>query len=359
MNNNAKKFKIGRVLNPPVMSRPTILYKKIVLLYPARLNAMALDPSKIAVNISGVYSPGEIIFSVEIFKKVSIQARKDRRIFIKTTSKRPRLLLHAARLMQKALRVKHGFDISVEVGEELRHCGLGSSSGLIASVAVGINELYGNPIKACTLMAYLAQNHGEEIDGDSKCLQRVQCIGGSAAAGLVKAGMIILSGVAVPVVTMNISDEYKVVIGIPKDFQAPDAKALMKLEIENMHKFIKTGKEYGPMIGYRILHETLPAMATGELEKASRIIFDYRFNYGSIRNCSFVYPRITAIASRVRHLFEDDKADTLALSSVGPAFFAITKQPKVCIQEFEKAGMRVFLTKINNSGYKVLRRQKA
>lgn len=333
-------------------------YKKVVLRYPSRLNAMAIDPSKIRINRLGIYTPGEILFPIQIFKKVGIEIRTDHRILIHTKSLRTHLILHAARLMQKALKVRRGFNITVEMEREMRHCGLGSSSGLMAAVAASINELYGNPISAHDLIKYLAQNHGEEIDGDEKNLQRVQCIGGSAAAGLVHGGMITLAGVGVPVATMRIAKDRKVVIGIPRDFIAPDAKTLMRKERQHMSAFVKTGKKYGATIAYHILHTTLPAMREGNLKVASRIIFTYRFKYGSIKNCSFVYPRMNQIAQSIQGLFTREDVDTLSLSSVGPAFFAITTNQTQCRTAFEKAGMRVFVTKINNDGYKVLYRRK-
>ena len=157
---------------------------------------------------------------------------------------------------------------------------------------------------------------------------------------------------------MSIPNDRHVVIGVPRDFRAPDAKTLMKLEMENMQKFINTGKKYGSTIAYQILHTVLPAMFEGNLKMASRVIFDYRFKYGSIKNCSFVYPPIVKIARNIQHIFNRPEVETLALSSVGPAFFAITKHPTSCRQIFEKIGMRVFLTKINNDGYRIIKKVK-
>ena len=54
-------------------------------------------------------------------------------------------------------------------------------------------------IKGNDLIKYLAQNHGEEIDGEDFYLNPVQCIGGSAAAGIYKAGLILLAGESSPI----------------------------------------------------------------------------------------------------------------------------------------------------------------
>ncbi|MEX0917053.1 MAG: hypothetical protein WDZ90_00795 [Candidatus Paceibacterota bacterium] len=348
-------FFVGSVINPikrDVVGALPVL-SEISLRYPARLNAMALDPSQIDVSKRGIYTPGEVIFSVDIFKEVLITLREDNLIVISETSPRHQIITHAVLLMRQALKVKHGFNIDVKT-LDLRHCGLGSSSGLIASVASAINELYGTPIKKAALIPYLAQNHGEEIDDDSHRLQHVQCIGGSAASGLVIGGMKMIAGESVVIASMDIDSSYSVLIGIPNDFSAPDAQHLMELEISNMSKFVATGNEYRYKIGYRVIHEMIPAMIKNDLHSVSSLIFDYRFDYGSIRNCSFVYPRLVDIAKNIRYLYEDGLVDTLALSSVGPAFFAITHHPEKCRSVFEKNDLKVYEAKIVNHGYQIV-----
>src|SRR6266403_2989788 len=178
-------FPVGKILNPITAAVPNSapIFRNIQLKYPARLNAMALDPSKINVNANGIYTPGEVIFSIGLYKVVSLKLRADNNINITEMSPRPQLIRHAALIMRSALGTPCGFDIDVQT-DDLKHCGLGSSSGLIAAVATTINELFGNPIERNVLITYLAQNHGEEIDGDDFNLQHVQCIGGAAAAGL-------------------------------------------------------------------------------------------------------------------------------------------------------------------------------
>jgi predicted sugar kinase len=348
-------FTVGSVLNPYKYNIHEVEphFRAISLKYPARLNAMALDPSQIDVSAKGVYTPGEIIFSVDIYKDVSVTIRNDREIEISPTSPRRQLILHAVLLMRSALKIVNGFNIDVQT-LDLRHCGLGSSSGLIAAVATAINELYGNPIDKINLIAYLAQNHGEEIDEDESKLQHVQCIGGSAASGLVSGGVKVLAGESVPIASMYIDSSYTVLIGVPNDFVAPDSKRLMELEIANMSKFIATGEAFRDKIGYRVTHETLPAMIKGDVRSVGKLIFDYRFDYGSIQNCSFVYPPVLDIAEKIRHLYEGGIVDVLALSSVGPAFFAVTRNPNETRLVFEQNNLRIYQAKIANEGYKII-----
>jgi len=351
-------FKVGTVFNPIDLQsldlRPK--FKTIEIKYPSRLNAMALDPSKIAANDNLQYSPGEIILKIQIYKKVKVSIIDNGGIIIDEKSKRHSLIKHATLLMRKALNVSDGYGIEVENENEIRHAGLGSSSGLISSVACAINEIYGNPISPDDLIQYLAQNHGEEIDGEPNLLSPVQCIGGSAAAGLSSGGLIVLAGKNRVIAHMNIGNEYAAVIGIPSDFKELDSQDLLKEEIKNFDKFIQCGKKYGSLISYRMLHSVLPAMTQGDIRPLGDLVFDYRFDMGSIENCSYCYSRLPEIAQSIRFLKEDGVADMLAISSVGPAFFAITKQPEKCSEIFQREGMVTHTAEIDNQRYQVLNR---
>lgn len=352
------KYRIGTIFNPldKNIDINGLKYRSVKILYPSRLNAMAIDPSKIAKNDNMVFTPGEIVFSVKIYKTVKVSTDNSGLITVSKNTMRKSLIRHAALLMKKAFRFKKGVYIEVDNSSEMKHCGLGSSSSLIASVACAINELYGKPIKAQELVKYLAQNHGEEIKGSNDMIQQVQCIGGSAASGLFSGGMSVITGGSQVIKTMMIPRKYKVVIGIPMDFQARDAYELMEKEEKNLPKFISTGKKFGKEIAYRILHELLPAMNEGNLKPVGDLIFDYRFGMGSIKNCSFVYPKMTTIAKYLSYLKRQQIVDVLSLSSVGPAFFAITTNTNECIFEFEKMGLKTFVAEVENNQYKVLER---
>ena len=258
--------------------------------------------------------------------------------------------------MKGALGFSEGLRISVDNSNEIRHAGLGSSSGMIAGIAAAINEMFGNPIAPADLIQYLAQNHGEEIDGDDKHLNPVQCIGGSAAAGFYKGALLVLAGESRVIATMDIPGIYKAIIGIPKDYVELDSKILLEKEISVFDKFMETGKTYGPKIAYDILHYGLPAMVKGNLKPFGEIIFDYRFNMGSIKNCSYCYPPMVDLATKLAPLFEDNKVDVLALSSVGPAFFVISKDPKTCVEYFERHNLKTIVVELENNSYEVLER---
>lgn len=356
MKNDFEPYKVGTVFNPMKINFENIklLFKSIEINYPSRLDAMAIDPSKIASNNNMVYSPGEIVFSIKLFHKIKIEISKD--LIITENSKRKSLIKHSFLLMKNALGFKENMTIDIDNKNEIKHAGLGSSGCLIAGVASAINELYGKPINHLNLIKYLAQNHGEEIENNEEFINPVQCIGGSASSGNVKGGMIMILGESCIAKTMNINKDYDVIIGIPKDFKPLDSKTALEEELKNIDGFIQCGKKYGQQIAYNILHSMLPAMVNNDISIIGDVIYDYRFNMGSIKNCSFLYPKLIDITNNLSFLKKNKIADVLAISSVGPGIFAITKNKDECLKAFKNENLKVYLTKINNKGYKVIKK---
>ncbi len=359
MKKDFKPYKIGTVFNSLGVNYSGLIpaYKGVEVNFPSRLNAMALDPSKITSNNNLVYTPGEIIFVVKIYSRVTIEiSNKKGEIRISSSSPRHSLINHVVFLMRKALAINDGFYISVEKEDEIKHCGLGSSSNLIAAVAVAINELYGNPIDLETLAKYVAQNHGEEIEGEDNYIMPVQSIGGSAIGGFFDGGMKVITGETCLIKSMDISRKYKVVLGIPKDFQEKDARELLDMEINNFDKFFDTGLKFKNKIAYNVLHKLLPAMTTGDLGTIGDIIFDYRFNMGSIENCSFVYSKLPEVTGELVPLKKKKIAEILAISSVGPGIFSITKEPRFCEDVFKANNLETKVVELENKKYTVKRR---
>lgn len=351
-----KPFKVGTIFNKLKLdlnsNEPK--FREISIKYPARLEAMALDPSKIADNNNLKYSAGQIDFTVAIYKFVNAKIIEEKQDVISDRTNRKSLVKHSIELMRDAIGFKESISIDVEETLSLRHCGLGSSSGLISSVACAINELYGKPIDDKLMVRYLAQNHGEEIDEIDNYIKPVQCLGGSAACGTHEGGMFVLAGENTVIKAMNLSDDYDVVIGVPKNFKHPDSQYLMEKEIENFDKFMQTGIKYGPIIAYKLIHECFPAMEDDNIKPTGDLIFDYRWEMGSIDNCSFVYPPIIEIADKIAFLKKEGHADVLSMSSVGPGMFTVTKQGDFCEKVFKENGMNTYRTKIHNGRYEIL-----
>ena len=358
--NDFKPFKVGTIFNPlgKKFSKLSPSFRSIEIMFPSRLNAMALDPSKITSNCNLIYSPGEIIFKVKLYKKVLVKIYDQAGgIEVSKRTERIPLVLHSALLMKNALGFSNKIFIDVDNQNEIKHIGLGSSSGLIAAVACCINELFSKPIDSAALLRYVAQNHGEEIDNNCHDLYPVQCIGGSAAAGLYDGSMIVLAGENTVISSMCIDNKYKAVIGIPLDFEKRDSQDLMEDEIKYFPKFLECGQKFGSHIAYRMLHEVLPAMKIGDLATIGNLIYDYRFKMGSIENCSYCYKKLPELARKISLLKVNKNADILSISSVGPAFFAITKDYAICEQTFKENNMSTLIVEMDNKSYEIINKE--
>lgn len=332
------------------------IYKEIEISYPCRLDAMAINPSAVCYNDKMIFTPGEVVVSTKKYINVSIKIIDEKnRIICGKNTKRKVLVKHAYVLMKEVLNFEQGLEINVIDDDIPKHCGFGSSSSTIAAVAAAINEMYNHPISNKDLIKYLASNHGEEISDDNENeLKMVQCIGGGATNGLMKDGIIIIAGKSTPICSMQYEGD--IIIGIPKNFEIKDADYLMKKEEENLWKFEETGKKYSREIAYRLLHNALPGMINNSIKELADVVFDYRFNMGSIENCSFVHEQMVEEGNILRKLYENGDCEFLALSSVGPAYFSIIKnenQREKCIAEFEAAGMNIMQTSICNEEYKI------
>ena len=356
--NNPLPVPVGFVRSSPLYTldqgpaRPAHAY--IHMRYPMRLEAMALDTSKIGLQDDGNYSAGQINFKIKLFRDVHIRVGSGNGdIHIDPNAQRPALVRHSAELMRTLLGFTDELEISTSAELELRHCGFGSSSNVIAAVGHAINELYGSPLDPHQLAAYLAKNHGEEIDSSPDMVSPVQCIGGSALAGLANGSIFVVAGAHKIIAEADIPEGYYIVAGVPADYTFPDAHTLLKKEAKQMSKFIRTGKKYGAVIAYRLVHEALPALKDGNIGPIGNLIFDYRFRMGSIRNCSFVYPRMMVLARKLEALKHDGRAEILSLSSVGPGFFVVTRDPKYCTEAFEALNLTTYTLEPYNGGYQI------
>ena len=356
---SSKEFVAGTVFStmPKCAICKLPKYQELCVKYPSRLEAISLDPSKIAEqSADNIYTAGQIDFCIDVFNEIHIKTNENGTINIGRSTLRKSLVLHSARLMQKATGCSLGFDIDVKSNLDFRHCGLGSSSSIIQGVAAAINELFGCPIKPLDLIHYLISNHGEEIKGNDEKLIQVQSVGGSGICGHYKGGLIINAGKAVPIFCINLPEDYKVVLGIPKSFNHPDSNTLMNKELENMDGFKNTGKKYSYEVAYRLVHEAMPGLVIGDYKPCKDLIFDYRWDMGSIKNCSFVCPEINEIAEKLRPLKNDKDIEFISLSSVGPGFFAITKNPTKAVRIFSGLKMNTFTANIYNGKYKITKK---
>lgn len=345
-------FKEFNVISDAVLS-PRLMQDKVMVRFPMRLNGMSLDASVIASGNSTFFPAGEIFFSIEKFITVTVSVARNGILNVADEYGRNSIIRHACLIMCKALNIKPFFEIKAIYDAMPVHSGFGTSGAVIGAVCASINEMYGNPMGHADLIKYIANNYGEEIGDDSDNLQMVQCIGGSVASGFSEGGITIIAGDATPIISERLESE--VIIGIPKDFCVKSAKDLMELEKEHLGGFHMHGKRYAHMIAYDLLHKGIPSLKNGKIADVCDIIFRHRFEMGSIRNCSFVYPHMIEIADNIKFLYTDRLCRLLSMSSVGPAFFIVPNGDKghreTCIKAFEEQNLKIVHTSVFNGRY--------
>jgi len=307
--------------------------------YPVRVNAMAIDPAQIDIRSDRIYSAGEVVISLALTRTVEASLTP-----FEPAGLHPRqaLLDHGSSLVAQA--AGHRTPIYVQMIDDqaaFPHAGLGSSSGTIAAAAAATNELLGRPLAADPLIRYLAQNHGEEESPGSQWLRPVQCLGGAAAAGHLRGSVQVLAGHATCIASIETEPGLRVVLGMPRSYEEIGAEQAMAAEEQALPEFVATGEKWAARIAYRMLHEAIPAMRLGDLRPLGSLVTDYRFDMGSIRNCSFLYPEILDIAKELSPMRRSSDHLAIGISSVGPAFFALTTDPEGAATSFSAGGLKV------------------
>lgn len=335
------------------ISLPKLKHNTVTVNFPMRLNGMSIDSSAIALEGSTSFPAGEIFFSIKKFVTVTVHAAKDNKLHISNGYGRSSILRHACLIMCRALKIEPSFDIEIISDNVQIHTGFGTSGATIGAVCAAINEMYGNPIKRLDLIKYIANNYGEEIENDDSNLQLVQCIGGSVASGFTAGGITIIAGDATPIISEPLESE--IIIGVPTDFYPKSAKYMMELETQHLDNFEIHGQQHAYAIAYTLLHKGIPLLKNGDISEICDIIYRHRFEMGSIKNCSFVFPRMIDIADNIKYLYTNKLCRLLSMSSVGPAFFIIpdgnTRHEEICIKALECQNLKVFKTAIFNRPY--------
>jgi len=353
-------FHAGKIFNPlkNVSRNPSLSFKHIEVVVPARINNMVLDTKTLVNPIKDkVYHAGEFMFSVNVntYAKLTVIPDGKSNIIISSKCKRPSLVKHAASIMQKTLNLKESVIIEANNERYYPHAGFGSSSSIITAVAVAINEAYRKPLSARQLVLLISQNHGEEIAGDNNRIIHVQCNGASPLAALYEGGMQLISGEATVVLREPIPEKYYFVFGIPKSYKVYDAKKLMKIEESTFPEMIKRSKDYSKDMAWKIIHEMMPAMKNHDMMTVGDVLEYYRFETGSLASDALTWPELY---TNMKKLKKERKGPIkiISTSSCGPLIYALTTDKKKAIVLFKKLNMETFVVTPNNSGYTVLKR---
>jgi predicted sugar kinase len=357
---NLEIFDAGKIFNLHLrkIKKARLKYSNVGVTVPARLNSMCFDLKSLTnPEKKFVYNSGELAFSVNLETYCKIKILKDgkKEVKISKNTKRKSIVKHAALIMQKILSITDSIIVEANNIQDYPHAGLGSSSSLITTVCIAINEAYGNPIKKRDLVLIISQNHGEEISNNNDQLIHVQCNGGSPSVALLKGGIQIICGETQPVLKRKFPKGYYFVFGIPKFYKRHDAKDLMEIEEKQFPRMLKSSEDFSREIAWKVLHELLPAIDRNDLLKVGEIIEFYRFKTGSLMTDSQTWPELyNTLKELVR--FRDEITPIISVSSCGPAIYAVTKDPAKIEKIFQERDMKCFKANPENRGYRILNR---
>lgn len=184
------RVNVGDLENPPskddFIKDAILSYKNIKINAPYRLCPIVFDMEKLTIKEEdGLFNYGELSFTVDALDNTitEIKIREDDKIIAYDTNHREPIVLHTAEIIRKSLKIKDGLEITTSQTNK-RHMGLGSSAALGSSVARGILELYGMPMKTDRIPHFLACNYGEEDNSNSSKLIPVQSHGATATSQL-------------------------------------------------------------------------------------------------------------------------------------------------------------------------------
>lgn len=356
MNNTFNSFNPWEIFNNPVEDKNFNIfpkYKKLEIEYPSRINAMAIDPSKISWDDNTkLYSAWEVVFSIDHPISISVEISDESRI----EWSREILIQHWYELFKNVTWCKESHVIRVNNHDELKHVGLWTSSRLISWVITALNHLYWKPLSPIEVIQLASQNHWEEMSNDNSKLKHVQSIWWSAASWQFAWWLQILAGNWQVIFNQDIDNDYKIMLWIPNDFKQKSAEELMKLEIDAMDWFIDCGKKYWPEIAYNILHVLMPASKEGKWDIVWDVILDYRKDKWSVKNCSFCYDWLEDLFDKLVPLKKDWLVDVISVSSVWPGIFALYKEKnwKEIEYKFKELDMNTRKFNINNDRYKTI-----
>ena len=348
-------FPVGQVMNPlrdKLQCDPRPRFSQVSTRQSARLEPMVLDYGLLVdIPKPQVCLAGAVAFGVEIPTIAHVRLKgKPGEIHIEEQVTRPSIVRHAALIMQSALGVLDGLTIDVEAPHRFVHAGLGSSASLQVAVASAINYLYGQPITPAALPGYLAQNYGEEIEGDPDQLIPVQSIGDTAAVGFMGGGMVVVAGEATVIARMHLPEHKSFIIGIPHWYRPQDSLTVFSSDSRVFDRMLQAGRESRYEVAYQVLHLMLPAMVNGDLRAIGEVMWQARCSEQNLNHYDTRYPGLKRTALRLRELMKAQKVDVLSISSAGPIIFAYTSYVNEVTQEFYRNSMEVAVAKPNNTG---------
>lgn len=342
---NFKHVKIGDLVYPLAdgfSNKITVEYKRVRASVPGRLFALFKNiKGLVEQEPTGEFNYGEVSFGVNLRTHADVSLYDT--LHVTESSRRASIVRHAAEITRRQVKYSGGLLIEANNDFPYRHVGSGSSAALYTATALAINKLLGEPIQKEKLPRFLAQNYGEEIDGDHENLITVQCTGGTSWMGLM--GGIILVDKSQLKYRMAIPEELGYVIGVP-DYPKPDAKGAMAREAGGIFQNIMDKLPEMDRFHREVFHDVELAIKDSDIIKVGKGIYN-AFSYDPFMQLfDNMFPGIKVLFWKLRDLMQKHSPVATFISSAGPGIVTVCEKhkEKEIMDCYEKLGIDYLLT---------------
>lgn len=297
------------------------------------------------------YRVGYLAFAIDLRTDIYIKPNDSPETFVINEHRKKNIALHATRIMQKALKLKNGFDIYIFQPYPSR-VGLSTSSTIQAAIILGINKLYGEPLSIKDIIKLAVLNYGEETSTPGK-LVHVPILGGVLIASLYGGGLFAVGNETTLLARTDLDDIYSIIIGIPPHLPYKGETDLDEI-INNAQIRINLGR-YSDKKEYVFLNKIIPALKKNKPRPVGEEIWNYMAGkYGSIKpyyKSKNPSVKMGYLIDKLLELRGNPDILTGFVSSAGPGLVYVTKKIRTCITHFKQMGIsNIIWTKCINKG---------
>ena len=302
-----------RAVEPP---RPGTVCEAEV---PCRLHASVLDMTRFDLGKPG---GGGIGFGVGLYcsSRVVITGPGP----VVASGDRPALAHHLAALFRSLTGWPTGVEIEVR-DHGRRHMGLGSSIGTMMAAAVALNEAFGRPLGLRDLRKLVAHNYCEEVGRTPAVLSRAFETNVGAMVAL-HGGMVVASDGCELVCRIPLPETMRALLLLPpvgpRTAGTEEARALLGTARE-------LDRRDAPAKAHKVFLDLVPAALRGDLRAVGRVIAEISAMGSKRAEVELHGNRGREIRDLMRRLQEEAGAEIVGMSSVGPAVFALSREPGV------------------------------
>lgn len=330
--------------------------REVEVSVPARLHPTVIDMNRFNLNRPG---GGGIGCAIQVFLRATVRSTKSPEVVVK--GDRPLLAEHYGRLFQELLGYRGGFEVDLS-DHERRHVGLGSSIGSMVAVAIGMNEVLGEPFSGRELRRIIGYHSCEESPSGNDYLIPAFETGMGAMAGL--NGGWILGTDDLEIAYRVALPDTRCVVFIPDvpslddEFSGRETAAESEAELLLRRARHLDSLQSG-VKSQMIFCDMLPAMIKGDLKAIGDTMFDLCYLGSKRAECEQHGSNGAPIYEHISN-FREMGTEITGMSSVGPTIFALTRSDDTydrILKYLRNRGVpegRIIETAVDNVGSRVV-----